>query len=59
MSSADLVLDLTLVSWRVSCSKNQVVDLPYCSEKFPDVLDWGIPYEVVVIADYGGTRKCD
>jgi len=30
-----------------------------CSEKFPDVLDWGIPYEIVVLADYGGSRKCD
>ena len=30
-----------------------------CSEKFPDVLDWGIPYEIVVLADYSGSRKCD
>lgn len=52
-------LNLTLVSWRVSCSKNQVPDVPNCSEKFPDVLDWGVPYEVVILADYGGSRKCD
>ena len=51
-------LNLTLVSWRASCSKDQVLDTPNCSQKFPDVLDWGIPYEVVVLADYGGSRKC-
>lgn len=54
-------LNLTLVSWRVKCSKNQIDDFAptKCSEKFPDVLDWGIPYEIVVLADYGGSRKCD
>ena len=54
-------LNLTLVAWRVRCSKNQVPDYAplTCSEKFPDVLDWGIPYEIVVLADYGGSRKCD
>ena len=52
-------LDLALVSWRVSCSKNQVPNTPNCSDKFPDVLEWGIPYEIVVLADYGGSRKCD
>jgi hypothetical protein len=52
-------LDLALVSWRVSCSKNQVTDTPNCSDKFPDVLEWGVPYEIVVLADYGGSRKCD
>ncbi len=54
-------LSLTLVSWRVKCSKDQIDDFAplKCSEKFPDVLDWGIPYEIVVLADYGGTRKCD
>ena len=54
-------LNLTLVSWRVKCSKNQIDDFAplTCSEKFPDVLDWGIPYEIVVLADYGGSRKCD
>ncbi len=51
-------LNLTLVSWRVSCSKNQVADTPNCSQTFPDVLDWGIPYEVVILADFGGSRKC-
>ena len=54
-------LNLTLVSWRVKCAKNQIDDFAplTCSEKFPDVLDWGIPYEIVVLADYGGSRKCD
>jgi hypothetical protein len=54
-------LDLTLVSWRVKCSKDQIDEFAplKCSEKFPDVLDWGIPYEIVVLADYGGSRKCD
>lgn len=23
------------------------------------LLDWGIPYEIVVVADYGSSRKCD
>lgn len=50
-----------LVSWRVKCSKNEIDDFAplKCSEKFPDVLDWGIPYEVVILADYEGSRKCD
>lgn len=54
-------LNLTLLSWRVKCSKDQIDDFAplKCSEKFPDVLDWGIPYEIVVLADYGGSRKCD
>jgi hypothetical protein len=52
-------LNLALVSWRVSCSKNEDPDTPNCSQKFPDVLEWGIPYEIVVLADYGGSRKCD
>lgn len=52
-------LNLTLVSWRVRCSKDAVDDVQNCSQKFPDVLDWGIPYEIVVLADYGGSRKCD
>ena len=54
-------LNLTLVSWRVKCSKNEIDDFAplKCSDKFPDVLDWGIPYEIVVLADYGGSRKCD
>ena len=54
-------LNLTLVSWRVKCSKNQIDDFAplTCSEKFPDVLDWGIPCEIVALADYGGNRKCD
>jgi len=54
-------LNLTLVSWRVKCSKDEVGDFAplKCSEKFPDVLEWGIPYEIVVLADYGGSRKCD
>jgi hypothetical protein len=52
-------LNLALVSWRVSCSKNEVDDTPNCSKKFPDVLEWGIPYEIVVLADYGGSRKCE
>ncbi len=51
-------LNLALVSWRVRCSKNQVSDVPGCAEKYPDVLDWGIPYEVVILADYGESRKC-
>jgi hypothetical protein len=47
--------------WRVKCSKNEIEDFAplTCSEKFPDVLDRGIPYEIVVLADYGGSRKCD
>jgi len=54
-------LNLTLVSWRVKCSKDEINDFAplKCSEKFPDVLDRGIPYEIVVIADYGCSRKCD
>jgi len=54
-------LNLTLVWWRVKCSRNQIDDFAptKCSEKFPDVLDWGIPYGIVVLADYGGSRKCD
>jgi hypothetical protein len=51
-------LNLSLVSWRVSCSKNQVASIPDCADKHPDVLNWGIPYEVVVLADYGGNRQC-
>jgi hypothetical protein len=56
-------LNLSLVSWRLACSKNDV-DAPghegqKCSQVFPDVLQWGIPYEIVVLADYGGSRKCD
>ena len=47
--------------WRVKCSKNEIEDFAplTCSEKFPDVLDRGIPYEIVVLADYGRSRKCD
>lgn len=54
-------LNLALVAWRVLCSKDKIDDFApvSCSEKFPDVLDWGIPYEIVVLADYGGSRKCD
>ena len=44
--------NLTPVSWRVRCAKDQIDDFAplKCSEKFPDVLDWGIPYEIVVLA---------
>ena len=54
-------LNLTLVSWAVKCSKDEIEDFAplTCSEKFPDVLDWGIPYEIVVLADCGDSRKCD
>ena len=51
-------LDLSLVSWRVRCSKDQVDGLPNCSSKFPDVLRWGVPYEIVVLGDYKGSRSC-
>jgi hypothetical protein len=52
-------LNFSLVSWRVACSKNRVPSVPNCSERYPDVLEWGLPYEIVVIADYGGSRKCE
>jgi len=52
-------LDLSLVSWRVRCSKGEVDNIPNCLQKFPDVLEWGARYEIVVLADYKGSRKCD
>jgi len=51
-------LNLSLVSWRVRCSKDQIDDTPNCSKTFPDVLRWGIPYEIVILADYKGSRQC-
>jgi len=54
-------VSLTLVSWRVACSTNDQTHpgVPGdCSIRYPDVLDWGMPYEMVILADYGGSRNC-
>lgn len=54
-------VSLALVSWRVACAANDTshAGVPQdCSIKYPDVLDWGLPYEMVILADYGGSRSC-
>jgi len=51
-------LNLALVSWRTRCSKDLIAETPNCPSKFPDVLRWKIPYEIVVLADYKGSRNC-
>src|SRR5215510_8529569 len=47
-------LNPTLLSWPAKCSKNQIDDFAplKCSEKFPDVLDWGVLYEIFVLIEY-------
>lgn len=46
-------IDLALVSWRSRCAKNQVDNVPNCKDKFPDVLEWSLPYEMVIVGVSG------
>lgn len=45
-------IDLSLVSFRTGCDKD-----PGCKQKFPDVLQWSLPYEIIVVGVYG-TASC-
>lgn len=45
-------IDLSLVSFRTRCDKE-----PDCKQKFPDVLQWSLPYEIIVVGVYG-TASC-
>jgi hypothetical protein len=41
-------IDLSLVSFRTGCDKD-----PACKQKHPDVLQWSLPYEIIVVGVYG------
>jgi hypothetical protein len=45
-------VDLSLVSFRTRCDKE-----PECKQKFPDVLQWSLPYEMIIAGVYG-TASC-
>jgi hypothetical protein len=42
-------IDLSLVSWRTHCAQNQIPDQPGCAAKHPDVLQWSLPYEMIIV----------
>ena len=41
-------IDLALVSWRTTCAKDDD-----CRTKHPDVLNWSLPYEILIVGVYG------